>query len=89
MNTYIVNFDIDNKATREAFVQAMKEYRVYCPISKSAWAIKTDIPAAKIVETLGKVVKSEDRVFVVRSGTEASWQNSFGPQYDAWLKAHL
>jgi len=67
----------------------MKSYRKYCPINRNCWAILTDQRANDIRDFLGGVLSAEDRLFIIRSGVEAAWFNSFGPKNSAWLKKHL
>ncbi|MBC8549967.1 MAG: hypothetical protein H8D23_09975 [Candidatus Brocadiales bacterium] len=89
MNTYIVSFEINKAETKASFVEGMKSYGYYCPICETAWAIKTEKTAAIIRDHLGSLLDSTDRVFVLRSGTEAAWKNSYGSKHDDWLKGNL
>jgi hypothetical protein len=42
-----------------------------------------------IRDIIGKLLESTDRLFVVRSGTEAAWKRALGADADDWLKEHL
>jgi len=88
MKTYIVSFEVTN-LNAAAFVEALKSYNGYCPISSVCWAIRTDKTAVQVRDHLRAFLAATDRLFVVRSGTEAAWNNSYGPKYDEWLKTNL
>jgi hypothetical protein len=49
----------------------------------------TDKKATEIRDSLGRVMQSGERVFVIRSGTEAAWRNSYGEKNNEWLKKNL
>ncbi len=89
MPAYIVSFDIDDLVRKNAFKEKLKLYKVYCPINKHCWAIISDQKAAEIRDFLKTSLLPTDRIFVIRSGTEAAWSNSYGPEYSDWLKKHL
>jgi hypothetical protein len=89
MSTYVICFEIATPATKASVVDAIVAYGFYCPISETVWAVKTDKTAVSIRDSLGTLIGASDRLFVIRSGTEAAWKNSFGPKHDAWLKEHL
>jgi hypothetical protein len=88
-SAYIVCFETSTPAAKAAIVEGIKAYGFYCPINETAWIVKTDRNAVAIREHLGGLIGANDRVFVLRSGTEAAWKNSYGPKHDEWLKAHL
>ena len=64
-------------------------YGTYCPIHDNAWAVVTVSNAAQIRDTLTPLLGPADRVFVIRSGTEAAWIRSYGEKNTEWLKANL
>ena len=89
MKCYIVTFDTESEETLKLIKQTLKSYNIYCPINRSCWAIKTDESAVQIRDKLMAILDDSDRIFVVRSGTEAAWYNSFGDKNDEWLKDNL
>ena len=89
MKCYIVSFDIESEATRQQLKGRLKKYSAFCPITRNCWAVLTDQTAAAVRDYLTPVLDSDDRLFVVRSGTEAAWRNSFGPKNNDWLKKNL
>lgn len=89
MSCFLVNFEVSDESTADAVRAKLKEYKIYCPMTKTCWAIVTQKKAAEVVDEIGPVLKSGDRIFVVRSGTEGAWRNSYGPKNSDWLKKHL
>jgi len=90
MKTYIITTEI-NDATRLSQVeeQLKKESGYYCPIHKNAWAIKSEKSAAELRDELMKFIPNPDRLFIIRSGTEAAWTNAYGEENSEWLKKYL
>jgi hypothetical protein len=89
MTCYIVTFQTISEASRNKVLEVLKRYGFYCPIHNYCWAIKTDKKAKDVVDDIRTVLASNERVFVVRSGTEAAWFNSYGEEYSKWLKENL
>ena len=89
MSCYIVTFQTKSEQSLNKVKVSLKSYGSYCPIDDSCWAIKTDKKASQIRDALMNLLETEERVFVVRSGTEAAWFNSYGQKHDEWLKANL
>lgn len=89
MNAYIVCFEISQLEKKNAFLEGLKTYGFYCPICETAWAVKTEKSAASIRDHLTLYLGTNDRLFVIRSGTEAAWRNSYGTKHDDWLKGNL
>jgi hypothetical protein len=69
--------------------EKLKEYGTYCPIHDNAWAIKTEKKAIEIRDSITPLINNMDRVFVIRTGTEAAWINAYGTEHTEWLKKHL
>jgi hypothetical protein len=89
MNCYIVSFETKTEASRERVRERLRLYKRYCPIHKYCWAIMSDDAAKSIRDEVAKVMDSGERLFVIRSGTEAAWQNSFGEKNNEWLRKNL
>lgn len=85
---YIVSFDA-SPLTRPKLIERLKAYGSFCPITEHTWAVLTDQSAPQVRDYLMEALSSADRLFVVRSGTEAGWRNSFGEKHDEWLKKYL
>jgi hypothetical protein len=89
MSTYIVSFEINDVSVRTKFEEKLKSYGVYCPINEFCWAIVTSKKATEIRDFLKPYLEVTDRIFVVRSGTESAWVNTYGEANNDWLKKHL
>jgi hypothetical protein len=89
MACYIVSFQAKELAVRQRLRELLKGYGTYCPINNTCWAIVTDKKAAEVRNHLITALKAGDRVFVVRSGTEAAWRGMPTAQQGDWLKKHL
>ena len=89
MSCYIVTFEVAASAARSAVKGRLKEYGKFCPIHEHCWAIVTDKSAAQIRDSLTPLIAKTDRTFVIRSGTEAAWINTYGQKNTDWLKKNL
>lgn len=89
MTCYVVTFEISSPANLAKLVAELKSFRAYCPVNANCWAILSDNSATQIRDKLLTSVGSSDRIFIVRSGTEAAWSNSYGEDNNKWLKNHL
>lgn len=89
MSTYVVTFETLSEASRLKVTERLKTYNFYCPIHNYCWAIVTDKKAMDIVNDLKEVMAVGERIFVVRSGTEGAWLNTYGQENTEWLKKNL
>lgn len=89
MTTYIVTFEINEVAQRKKVEEKLKEFGYYCPIHENAWAIITEKKAIEIRDFITSVMNNGDRIFVIRTGTEAAWKNAYSTEHSEWLKKHL
>jgi len=89
MSCYIVTFEVATAQAREAVQTKLKTYSGFCPIHSTCWAILTDQKSENIRDLLMPVCGPTDRIFVVRSGTEAAWANLYGQANTDWLKKNL
>lgn len=89
MTCYIVTFQTNSETSRDKVCERLKTYRAYCPIHNYCWAILTDKKAVDVRDYIAEVLGSDERVFVIRSGTEAAWRNSYGEKNSEWLKNNL
>ena len=89
MKSYIVTFQANTDATRNKIRDALKTFESYCPIHKYCWAVITDKTAKDIRDMLSPLLAKDERVFVIRSGTESAWRHSYGTKHNEWLKENL
>jgi hypothetical protein len=88
MACYIVTFDAIGLGADNAIKEHLKSYGYFCPITQSSWAIVSSLSAAQVRDQLSQASPTS-RIFVVRSGVEAAWINSFGEKNSEWLKKFL
>jgi len=89
MTTYIVTFDIKDSTRKLRVKEKLKEFGTFCPIHENAWAIKTEKKAKDVRDFVTPLMATDDRIFVIRTGTEAAWRNAYGTKNSEWLKTHL
>ena len=88
-NAYIITYDVANSEDFDYgdLMKAIKAYGVWAHITESTWAVVTDEAASTIANYLLGFMPENSRVFVVRSGSEATWSNVICR--DSWLKKRL
>ena len=86
---YIVTFNVTSEDSRNRVREVLKNFSSYCPIHRYCWAVDTDENAVTIRDKIKAVLQSDESVFVIRSGTEAAWFNSYGEKNNKWLKEKL
>ncbi len=88
MACYIVNYDL-RKPGRDYtdLYDKIKSYSTWAHITESMWAVVSSKTAHEIYDDLAQVIDSNDALFVVRSGREATWHNVLCPSQ--WLKDNL
>ena len=86
---YIVSVEVTSDTARTKLLSRLKEYKGLCPINRHCWAILTEQKATEVRDDLAQALEATDRIFVIRSGTEAAWRNTYGPEHTSWLKKYL
>jgi len=89
MTCYIATFEVANVLDKNALIERLKAYGTYCPINDNCWAIVTEQTAAQVRDNLMAVIKTTDKIFVIKSGVEAAWRNVYGEKNSDWLKEKL
>lgn len=89
MTCYIVSFQAKQLAVRQRLRERLKTYTKFCPINNTCWAIVTDQKASDVRDYLSDLLETGDRLFVIRSGTEAAWRNAISQKHSDWLKKNL
>lgn len=88
MSTYIISYQTSNiGAQLIALENAIRAYESWGRINSNTWAVLTDSTAVQIRDNLLQYLNANDRLMVVRSGTEAAWRNSMASS--DWLKTNL
>lgn len=90
MACFVISYQIANPLNKLAFTGEIKlAYPAYCPIDDNCWAVLTDQTAVQVRDRLSPKLGTGDRMFVLRSGTEAAWINAYGQANTDWLKKNL
>jgi hypothetical protein len=71
---YIVSYDLVKQRDYTSLIAEIKKYGTWAHIHESVWAVVTEMSAVEVREDLKRHMDSDDRIFVVRSGTEAAWR---------------
>lgn len=87
MACYIVSYDLKKGSDYEPLYAAIKAFGTWAHITESTWAVVTEKSAVQLRDHLATFIQQSDRLFVVKSGTEAAWRNSMCD--NEWLKKHL
>ncbi len=86
--TYIIIFEIAQKADKDKIVEYLKSFLGWARITENSFAVKTtDLKARDIRDHLLEFISDGDRLFVSKSGVEASWKNTRGRSQ--WFKENL
>ena len=89
MTCYIVSFQVKELAARDRLRAKLRSYPKYCPINNTCWAIVCEKKATEVRDELKESLAPGDRLFVIRSGTEAAWRSAISPKHSEWLKKNL
>ena len=88
MSCYLITYDLRQPGrSYESLYEAIKSYGGWAKITESTWAVVTTRNAVQVRDHLLAYMDNNDRVFVVKSGTEAAWKNVICK--NEWLKEHL
>ena len=89
MACYIVIFELHDQSQKPTFIEGLKSFTGYCPLTPHSWAITTNKTAKEVRDQLAACMGPTDQLFVFRSGTEGAWRNSYGIKNNDWLKKNL
>ena len=87
---YIISYDLRSPYQNyEALYKAIKSFSYWGKITESTWAILAENThnATSIRNYLQNYIDKDDRIFVIRSGKEAAWNNTFAE--DEWMQKCL
>jgi len=88
MACYVVTFEPVGAAAAQTIRERLQTLGAYCPIHAYCWAVLTEMTAAQLRDLLIRDIQAS-HIFVVRSGTEAAWINTYGEKNSEWLKNNL
>ena len=87
MTCYVISYDLRKERDYGALYEALKSYPKWARITDSTWAVVSSKSALRIRDHLASVMDGDDRLFVLKSGVEAAWQNT--RCRNQWLKDNL
>jgi len=89
MGTYLITFEIRSGKLFE-FQERLKKFGSYCPMNSNCWLIISPRSAVEILEELQYYTNtSTDKLFVLKTGSEAAWSGIYGEAWQTWLKNNL
>ncbi|MDP3583401.1 MAG: hypothetical protein Q8S39_15795, partial [Ignavibacteria bacterium] len=88
MKCYIIIYDLRNPGRDyKSLYEAIKSFGTWGKITESTWAIVSTLSSFQIYEFLSKHIDNNDRLFIIKSGKDATWLNAIAD--NEWLKKHL
>lgn len=89
MTCYIITYDLiqPGKKNYDNLHNAIKSYEQWAKISESVWAVVTQRNSVGIRDHLSAFLDLNDRIFIIKSGTEAAWRNTICEHQ--WLQGNL
>ena len=95
MTCYIITVDTDSADVQTEIEKRLNDYGNWHRIHSSCWAVVTALSPSYMRDDLlgdGNLLEGlpdrPERIFVIRSGTEAAWI-SYGSKTNEWLKENL
>lgn len=85
--TYLISYDMAEGGDYDTLYKAIKEYGTWAHITESLYVISTEQTASEIRDNLSSLFPKGSRLFVLKSGTEAAWENVICS--NKWLKKNL
>lgn len=85
--TYIVIYQLGQGSDESAIMEYLKSMNGWARITDNSWAVVTENKAVDIRDELNKFSGNEGRVFVIKSGVAAAWNNVRGR--NQWFKDNL
>lgn len=88
MATYCVTYDLRAPGRNyQALYDRLRQYPQWAKVTESNWILVTAWTAVQIRDDLSNYIDANDRLFVLKSGTEAAWKNSICD--NDWLRNNL
>lgn len=89
MSTFLIAYDLTEKDSEDyqKIIGAIKAYGTWARVTESTWIIVSEDKASAVRDNLKQYMKSDDRLFVLKSGTVAAWSNV--RCNNEWLKKHI
>lgn len=89
MGTYLITFEFHSDKLLE-FLERLKRFGSYCPMNSNSWLVISPHTATEILQELQYYTDpTKDKLFVLKTGSEASWSVLYGEAWQTWLKNNL
>lgn len=88
MPAYIVTYDLRAPGRNyEPLYERLRVYPKWAKVTESTWIVATGWTAAQVRDDLLNHIDLNDRIFVLKSGTEGAWRNTICD--NQWLRENL
>ena len=87
MTCFIISYEAATKESNQIIINTIQNYKINTQIFENTWSVVTDDEATDIRDALKKVIGSDDRIFIMKSGAEAGWANVICDK--SWLHEYL
>lgn len=85
---YIIAYDLcQPERNYDRLYDEIKSFRNWGHITESVWAVTSEQDSEAIRDRLYRVIDSNDRLFVIKSGLDAAWYRTIANS--EWLKQNL
>jgi hypothetical protein len=89
MGTYLITFEFQSEKLLE-FLERLKRFGSYCPMNPNCWLVIAEHNAAEILQELQYYTNpTKDKLFVLKTGSEAAWSVLYGDAWQTWLNNNL
>jgi len=87
MNCYLIGVEMAPDGDTKSLVQSIKDYKTWARITNTLYAVVSDQEATEIRDNLARYIGDDGRIFVIKSGVEAAWENA--RCRNEWLKKNI
>ncbi|WP_419877682.1 CRISPR-associated protein Cas2 [Brevibacillus centrosporus] len=89
MAVYLISYDLDKPGQNYSKVhEAIKSYGSWAKVLESTWLIETTQTAGQVRDNILRSMDENDKLFVLRAGSEAGWYN-LPEDVSRWIKEKL
>lgn len=91
MNSLIIAYEIGHSgspgADYQPLYEAIRAYGTWARITESCWAVRTEQTTVQVRDSLQRLLRAGDRLFVVQTAHVAAWNNTLCR--NEWLKENV
>jgi hypothetical protein len=90
MAAFLVTFEINDSTRANRFREHLKLFGSYCPMNNNSWIIISNLSAIDLLNQLQEQVDIlNDKLFILRTGSEAAWSAIYAEPWHEWLSKNL